>query len=142
MIERGQVVSAGSMAALREQIENRYELRWQGADEPQMVGVVPFFPEFEQLTGMKIQYEGYATAQNRQKIGIELVAKEPKLDAFGMQVSQEGRKYFENGWIEPLDKYIADKELTNPDWDLEDFGQGARSAQLIPERRRDVGDNR
>jgi ABC-2 type transport system ATP-binding protein len=34
MIERGQVVSAGTMAALREQIENRYELRWHGADEP------------------------------------------------------------------------------------------------------------
>jgi multiple sugar transport system substrate-binding protein len=81
---------------------------------------------------MKLQYEGIPTAQARQKLGIELVAKEASLDGFGIQVSQEGRQYWENGWLEPLDKYIADKELTAPDWDFEDFGAGARSAQQIP----------
>ena len=49
-----------------------------------------------------------------------------------MQVSQEGRQFWENGWIEPLDKYVADKDLTNPEWDPEDFGAGARTAQQIP----------
>jgi len=99
---------------------------------PQIGGLQPHFGEFEQLTGMKLQYEGFATAQYRQKISIELVAKEPSLDCFGMQVSQEGRSFWEQGWLEPLDKYIADKELTNPEWDFEDFGAGARTAQLIP----------
>ncbi len=94
-------------------------------------GLQPHFKEFEELTGIKLVYEALGTAQERQKIGIELVAKEPSLDTYGMQVSQQGRQHWENGWIEPLDKYIADKELTNPEWDLEDFGAGARSAQQI-----------
>ncbi len=104
---------------------------WQ--DNPATIGgLQPHFGEFEQLTGMKLVYEGYGTAQERQKKNIELVAKEASLDTYGMQVSQEGRQFWENGWIEPLDKYIADKELTNPEWDLEDFGAGARTAQQIP----------
>jgi len=100
--------------------------------EPVIGGLQPHFGEFEQLTGMKLQYEGYGTAQQRQKMTIELVAKEPSLDCYGMQVSQQGRQFWESGWIEPLDKYIADKELTNPEWDFEDFGAGARTAQQIP----------
>jgi multiple sugar transport system substrate-binding protein len=100
--------------------------------KPVIGGLEPYFPEFEELTGIKLVYEGYATAQHRQKMTIELVAKEPGLDTYGMQVSQQGRQHWESGWIEPLDKYIDDKELTSPDWDLEDFGAGARSANLIP----------
>ncbi|MCC6174822.1 MAG: extracellular solute-binding protein [Chloroflexi bacterium] len=100
--------------------------------KPVIGGLQPHFKEFEELTGMKLVYEGYATAQMRQKMTIELVAKEPGLDSYGMQVSQQGRQHWESGWIEPLDKYIDDKELTNPEWDLEDFGAGARSANQIP----------
>jgi multiple sugar transport system substrate-binding protein len=99
---------------------------------PVIGGLQPHFGEFEQLTGMKLQYEGYGTAQQRQKQSIELVAKEPSLDCYGMQVSQQGRQFWESGWIEPLDKYIADKELTSPEWDFDDFGAGARTAQQIP----------
>ena len=101
-------------------------------NEPNIGGIRPHFGEFEELTGMKLVYEGYGTAQERQKKNIELVAKEPSLDCFGMQVSQEGRQFWENGWIEPLGKYTADKELTNPDWDPEDFGAGAQTARQIP----------
>ena len=102
-------------------------------DLPQVIGgLQPHFGEFEQLTGIKLQYEGYGTAPMRQKVSIELVAKEPSLDCYQIQVSQQGRQHWESGWIEPLDKYIADKELTNPDWDFDDFGAGARTAQQIP----------
>ncbi|MDP8922046.1 MAG: extracellular solute-binding protein, partial [Chloroflexota bacterium] len=100
--------------------------------KPVIGGLQPYFPEFEELTGIKLVYEGYGTAQHRQKMTIELVAKEPGLDCYGMQVSQQGRQHWESGWIEPLDKYIDDKELTNPDWDFEDFGAGARTANQIP----------
>jgi multiple sugar transport system substrate-binding protein len=101
-------------------------------NDPTIAGVLPYWGEFAQLTGMKLQYEGLPTAQQRQKLAIALVAKEPTLDGWGMQVSQQGRQFWENGRIEPLDKYIADKELTDPAWDLDDFGEGARTAQQIP----------
>jgi multiple sugar transport system substrate-binding protein len=100
--------------------------------KPVIGGLQPHFKEFEELTGIKLVYEGYATAQYRQKITIELVAKEPGLDSYGMQVSQQGRQHWESGWIEPLDKYIDDKELTDPAWDFDDFGAGARTANQIP----------
>ncbi len=109
------------------------QVRMIWTDAKQIIGgLQPHFKEFEELTGIKLVYEALATAQMRQKIGIELVAKEPSLDTYSMQVSQQGRQHWENGWIEPLDKYIADKELTNPEWDPEDFGAGARTANQIP----------
>ena len=30
-------------------------------------------------------------------------------------------QYAAGGWVEPLDKYIADSSLTAPDWDFNDF---------------------
>jgi multiple sugar transport system substrate-binding protein len=107
-------------------------IRMIWTDSAQTIGgLQPSFPEFEALTGMKLAYEGLGTAQQRQKVVIELVAKEASLDCFGMQVSQEGRQFWESGWINAVDKFFADKELTDPEWNWEDFGAGARTAAQI-----------
>jgi len=76
--------------------------------------------EFEQATGIKVQAEHYPSMQLRRKMLMELGAGNKDLDVFqGMM--KMAFQYERAGWLEPLDKYIQDPALTNPDFDWEDF---------------------
>jgi len=88
-------------------------------------------PEFEALTGMKVTLETYPEDQFRQKIVVELAGGSTRIDAFTTGTSYEGRKFFVSGWYEPLDKYIKDPKLTNPDWDPNDFVKSVWNAQVM-----------
>jgi len=57
----------------------------------------------------------------RQKLTIEMVAKNPDIDAFPSMVTQEGLKYYQAGWYEPIEKYPMSPAITNPDYDFDDF---------------------
>jgi len=83
--------------------------------------VEPLIPEFEALTGIKIDMEILPETAMRQKLTIEMVAKNPDIDAFPSMVTQEGLKYYEAGWYEPLEKYPKNADITDPDYDFADF---------------------
>jgi multiple sugar transport system substrate-binding protein len=76
--------------------------------------------DFEKLTGIRVLAENYSTAPLRQKLLMELGAKNKDLDAFwGMQ--KTNYQFYNAGWIQPLDKYLKDPSLTSPDYDYEDI---------------------
>jgi multiple sugar transport system substrate-binding protein len=82
-------------------------------------------PEFEALTGIDVVMETFVEDQLRQKLTIELTAGGSEIDIFGSMTIQEGFKYHQAGWYTTLDDLLADPTVTNPDFDFEDFADGA-----------------
>lgn len=80
--------------------------------------------EFEKVSGIKIRLEEYSYARLRDKVLVELMTGGEHVDLFWNQVYTQGRQFYKAGYYEPLEKYINDKNLTNPDWKLEDFFSG------------------
>jgi len=88
-----------------------------------------FVPEFEKLTGIKVVWEAYPENQHRQKVAIELAAGGGTVDAYMVDPIVNGLKHWSYGWMEPLNSYIDDPNLTLPDFDYyADFTKGARAA--------------
>jgi multiple sugar transport system substrate-binding protein len=89
------------------------------------LAVEALLPEFEKLTGIKVQYETYPEDQYRQKVLLELGAGSGGLDAFYTFAAQEGLKFWRSGWYEPLDPYLKNPRLADPAFDLADLSQVA-----------------
>ncbi|MCC7447883.1 MAG: sugar ABC transporter substrate-binding protein [Anaerolineae bacterium] len=75
--------------------------------------------KFEEATGIKLNVEILPEQQAREKLKVEMQAKNDTLDAFMNQTSTMGAEYAQNGWSEPLDAYIADTTKTSPDFDYD-----------------------
>lgn len=89
------------------------------------LAVEAHLPEFEKLTGIKVQYETYPEDQFRQKVLLELGAGSGGLDAFYTFAAQEGLKFWRSGWYEPLDPYLKNPKLADPTYDLADMAKVA-----------------
>jgi len=101
--------------------------KFEGTTLRVMMGKSAFTPiikkqveQFEQLTGIDVIDEHYPSAPGRQKVIMELGAKNKDLDVFqGMM--KTAFQYNAAGWLEPLDNYLDNPDLTNPDYDYSDF---------------------
>jgi len=82
-------------------------------------------PDFEKLTGIKVQYETFTEDQYRQKVLLELAAGTGGVDAIQTATAQEGLKFWRSGWYEPLDEYLKNPRLTDPNYDLADISKPA-----------------
>ena len=82
-------------------------------------------PDFEKLTGIKVQYETFTEDQYRQKVLLELAAGTGAVDVIHTATSNEGLKYWKSGWYEPLDEYLKNPRLTDPGFDLADISKPA-----------------
>lgn len=78
-------------------------------------------PEFEALTGMKVTWEVYPEDQFRQKLTLNLRSDPESVDGYMSLTSWDGLAFWKAGWYEPLEKYIHSPDLTNPDFDVQDF---------------------
>ena len=67
-----------------------------------------------------MNYEKLPENQFREKLLTDLSTKSGIYDVF-MTGYITDWQYAAGGWVEPLDKYIADSSLTAPDWDFNDF---------------------
>lgn len=83
-------------------------------------GLSQLAPEFEEATGIKVNFDLLGTLDNIQKQRLELSAGNGDLDVY--QIPPFNRtEYHRAGWLEPLDKYISDPELTPAAWNPDDF---------------------
>ncbi len=89
-------------------------------EHPYTDAMEPFFPEFEKLTGITVKYEKLPETQFREKLLLALSTGAGTYDVF-MTGYIDDFRYVGGGWIEPLDDYIADPTLTDPNWDFADF---------------------
>ncbi|HEY8289270.1 MAG TPA: sugar ABC transporter substrate-binding protein [Acetobacteraceae bacterium] len=78
---------------------------------------------FETLTGMKVGFEQIPEQQQRPKVAMEMATGHPSFDALNVGMHVQKRLIEKAKWMEDLRPYIADKGLTNPDFDLADFSK-------------------
>jgi multiple sugar transport system substrate-binding protein len=94
------------------------------SEHPWTNAFLPHLPEFEALTGIKVEYQIFSEPQLRDKMLISLQAKSPEIDVWPSLKSREGLKYFKAGYYAPLNTFVNDPALTPPDYDWFDFGAG------------------
>ena len=78
-------------------------------------------PKFEELTGIKVGFEQIPEQQQRPKVAMEMASGHPSFDVVNVGMHVQKRLVERAGWMEDLRPYIADKNLTNPDFDIADF---------------------
>ncbi|HSB70119.1 MAG TPA: sugar ABC transporter substrate-binding protein [Candidatus Methylomirabilis sp.] len=96
--------------------------------------MVKFFPEFTDLTGIKINHEVLPEVQGRQKLTVEMTGGGGGLDAWHASMHVEKRRFWKSGWFQPLNKFLEDKSLTSPDFDWADMTAGAVAAVTQPDK--------
>jgi len=82
--------------------------------------ILRFLPEFEKQSNIKVHTLLLSEEEYFEKLITELSSRTGFYDGF-MVGFPHIWQYSNAGWLEPLDKYIADTTLTSSDWDLEDF---------------------
>lgn len=76
------------------------------------------FAEFEEATGIKVEFQQFSNEQASQKIAVAMAAGGADIDVMMIRPLDETLLYSQNGWLENLDPYIeADAEEV----EFEDF---------------------
>jgi multiple sugar transport system substrate-binding protein len=78
-------------------------------------------PKFEELTGIKVGFEQIPEQQQRPKVAMEMATGHPSFDVVNVGMHVQKRLVERAGWMDDLRPFIADKSLTNPDFDIGDF---------------------
>ena len=87
----------------------------------------PYFPEFEQKTGIKVAFTMQAFPVYNQRTDLELSTRGSALDVVNVTFIYSGR-WIGAGWLTNLDTFTKDPKVTPADWAPEDFVPGTQSA--------------
>ena len=82
---------------------------WTTAVEPKLA-------EFEEATGMKVEFEVYPENQLSDKLNVELGSGGQYIDAFMCRPLQEVQQFIQNGYLADVSDLLAD-----PDFQKDDF---------------------
>ncbi|RCW52040.1 ABC transporter substrate-binding protein [Paenibacillus prosopidis] len=97
------------------------------ANHPWADAIRPLLPEFEAATGMNVIIQGFFEDQLTQKLTLQLTTGSATPDVFMYRPLQEGKLFYKNGWLEPLDDYAReDAEYAYADFS----GEAIRSATV------------
>ncbi|HEV7268927.1 MAG TPA: extracellular solute-binding protein [Falsiroseomonas sp.] len=86
-----------------------------------------FFPEFEERTGAKLNFNTQAFPVYNQRTDLELSTRGSSLDVINVTFIYSGR-WIGAGWLANLSEFVDDRNRTPADWDAADFVSGAQSA--------------
>ncbi|HUK11264.1 MAG TPA: sugar ABC transporter substrate-binding protein [Stellaceae bacterium] len=81
--------------------------------------------EFEELTGISVGSEQIPEQQHRQKVAIEFASGNPSFDVVTVAYHVQKQLYGKGKWLVDVRGFIKDTQLTNPDFDFDDFAKGA-----------------
>src|SRR5258707_2378427 len=87
----------------------------------------PYFPEFEQKTGIKVAFTMQAFPVYNQRTDLELSTKGSAMDVCNVTFIYSGR-WIGAGWMTNLDTFTKDPKYTPAEWEPEDFAGGPQSA--------------
>ncbi|MDA8218643.1 MAG: extracellular solute-binding protein [Dehalococcoidales bacterium] len=96
---------------------------------PYTNALADYIPEFEEQTGMKVNYESPAFAVYNQRTDLELSQKGSAYDVLTLTFIYSGR-WIGAGWFTPLDDFLNDPNKTPADWDPKDFLAGGMKNML------------
>ncbi len=98
---------------------------------PWQESLEPLIPEFEALTGIRVNVTKLPEQQFITKVSADLTAGSFAFDVFMTQF-YEAPKFQKEKWTASLDGFLTDPKLTDPAWyDWEDFFPGAREIATI-----------
>lgn len=86
-----------------------------------------YFPEFEERTGVRVNFNTQAFPVYNQRTDLELSTRGSALDVVNVTFIYSGR-WIGAGWLTNLSDFVNDRNRTAPDWDAADFVSGAQSA--------------
>ncbi len=86
-----------------------------------------YFPEFENKTGIKVEFDIQAFPIYNQRMDLELSTGGSSYDVIIVTFIYQGR-WIGAGWVSDLDAFTTDANATPPDWDPADFVSGAQSS--------------
>ena len=89
--------------------------------------------EFEELTGIKVESEQMPEQQQRSKAILELSTGRPSFDVFHYSLHVSKRIVGNGKWLEDLRPYVANPNLTAPDFDFADFSKPSVEAATQPD---------
>lgn len=84
------------------------ELRIVGANHPWQEAIEPMLPEFEEQTGIKVNFEKFFEDQLTQKLTTEFTAGSSSIDVFMIRPLQEGKLFSQNGWVADISDRVDD----------------------------------
>ena len=113
------LVTGGLMASGAK--EETRPIRWLGVQHTWTDEIVKRIPEFEQETGLKVQFESYTEEQLANKVSVEAAAKSKNLDVMNFRPLQQSLIFYNNGWAQPLNEYFAD----DTEFDVADLSPAA-----------------
>ena len=73
------------------------------------------------MTGISVGFEQIPEQQQRPKVAMEMASGHPSFDVVNVGMHVQKRLVERANWMEDLRPYIADKTLTNADFDMPDF---------------------
>lgn len=91
------------------------------ANHPWGEAIKPLLPEFEAATGMKVEVQSYFEDQLTQKLTVQFTTASKTPDVFMYRPLQEGKLFFKNGWVHPLDEFVNQDAA----YDFADLSQSA-----------------
>lgn len=78
---------------------------------------------FTELTGIHVSSEQIPEQQQRQKAMIEFSSGKPSFDVAHLSMHVQKRLSEKGNWLEDLRPFVADRSLTSPEFDFNDFGK-------------------
>jgi multiple sugar transport system substrate-binding protein len=75
------------------------------ANHPWGEAIKPLLPEFEAATGMKVNVQSFFEDQLTQKLTVQFTSGSATPDVFMYRPLQEGKLFYKNGWVAPLDDF-------------------------------------
>ena len=100
-------------------------------NHPWSNAVVTRLADFTKLTGITVRVDSLQEAQMRQRAATLLQSKSSSFDAFMSLKSFEGTLYASAGWYADIGAMAADTKLTDPGYNLIDFGAGLRAGETF-----------
>jgi len=88
--------------------------------------VKEYLPEFEEMSGMRVNLDVPAFPIYNQRADLELSTKGRAWDFLNITFIYSGR-WIGAGWFTNLEPFLKDPNLTEPDWGPDDFVSGAQS---------------
>jgi multiple sugar transport system substrate-binding protein len=86
-------------------------------------------PDFEQQTGIKVNFQIIEPSAMRDKQNVEFAAGSSNIDVWHTFLNQEGVNYARAGWYESPEPYLGSPSLTAPDYDFADLKAALPLAQ-------------
>lgn len=80
-------------------------------------------PKFEKETGIKVDFSVVPFTQLHEKIAFSLNKGDYAYDLVAMAVINS-KEYEAAGWVRPIEPFVLNDKLTNPEFDLADFYPG------------------